>query len=186
MVFITGTLENKGRVASHPKKAASSSRSVASTPASSPSPSHSVAKRRKQATKSQIELTDSSPKASAWDDYTLISGRGSQWPMLNTALNTDLRAVTHAEPVDGETTGFSLSLPSYYPIGVTPPNINSRATTYPSLAGPSAPIEADSLHIPARYLAHLPATGEGNATAEGQGVFLFEVCVDLPRDKVDV
>ncbi|RDA91405.1 hypothetical protein CP533_6892 [Ophiocordyceps camponoti-saundersi (nom. inval.)] len=97
-VFITGTLETKGRVASHPKRAGSTSkhrnRAAAGVRASS---------------KPQIAPTR--PLTSAWDDSVTLSGHGVEASVRLTALQTSLQNVVDRRTDDHA--GISLSLPPF-------------------------------------------------------------------------
>ncbi|PHH90265.1 hypothetical protein CDD83_4135 [Cordyceps sp. RAO-2017] len=99
-VFITGTPENKGRVASHPKRTGSASRSKAK-PAGS-----EVAR-----APARPQLVAKEPFTSAWDDSVTLSGQGVEAPVLLTALQTSLQSIAEQESDDAAQ--FNLSLPPY-------------------------------------------------------------------------
>ena len=87
-VFITGTPETKGRVASHPKKAPSSTKE--------PKP------KAEAGAGLGPPVVPVPPLTPAWDDYMRLSVRGVETPMLLTALQTSLRGVGGH---DGDTEG---------------------------------------------------------------------------------
>ncbi|KAF7550207.1 hypothetical protein G7046_g8086 [Stylonectria norvegica] len=105
MVFITGTVETKGRVASHPKKGSSS---------------------RKQQTAVEEEddvafgLTPLNPLTAAWDDHTVVSSQGVEYSVLITALHTNLQSVFRDEAAEEESAGFRIAFPSYVPLELQP------------------------------------------------------------------
>ena len=96
MVFITGTLENKGRVASHPKKT------------SSPKPSKAKDKRQSAPTHVAAQ-----PLRPAWDDYIALLSNGVEHRALLTTLQIPLRNII--KDISGREggSGFTLSLSSY-------------------------------------------------------------------------
>ncbi|PHH68475.1 hypothetical protein CDD82_531 [Ophiocordyceps australis] len=94
-VFITGTLETKGRVASHPKKSSSTKKPKTKSD---------------EAAKGPIRTTE--PLMSAWDDRVGLSSHSAQASVVLTALQTDLQAVQYEHHDDGAT-GFHLCLPDY-------------------------------------------------------------------------
>lgn len=100
-VFITGTPETKGRVASHPKKAGST---------------------KKQKTNAEEDvkpqLWPTQPLTSAWDDFLMLSNHGTESAVLLTALQTNLQAVSGSGSDDGA--GFDISLPMYAPSELHP------------------------------------------------------------------
>ncbi|POR37959.1 Putative D-lactate dehydrogenase, mitochondrial [Tolypocladium paradoxum] len=101
-VFITGTPETKGRVASHPKKAGST-------------------KKQKGKAEDHVmpELRPTQPLTSAWDDFLRLSNRGTESAVLLTALQTNLQAVSGRES-DDDVAGFDISLPTYAPSELQP------------------------------------------------------------------
>ncbi|KAL7909551.1 hypothetical protein GGI35DRAFT_386722 [Trichoderma velutinum] len=102
-VFITGTPETKGRVASHPKKTTPSKK-----PKASPSPS--VKADEPGSSSSSIFSGNQlfqplTPLTSAWDDYVRLTpgGQGGTgFPALITALQTNLQSVARLEAAVGE------------------------------------------------------------------------------------
>ncbi|KPM41531.1 hypothetical protein AK830_g5032 [Neonectria ditissima] len=103
-VFITGTPESKGRVASHPKKGPSSSKQKTLAGEGSPKP----------------DLAPLQPFTSAWDDHTLISSQGIEYSVLVSALRTKLPNLLRESTTQDESEGFRISLPSYAPSELTP------------------------------------------------------------------
>ncbi|KAM5375891.1 hypothetical protein ACJZ2D_005681 [Fusarium nematophilum] len=93
-VFITGTPENKGRVASHPKKGSSSKKQ--NTPTDDDPP--------------RLDLVPLQPLTSAWDDHTLVSNQGVEYSVLVTALHTRPKDILRD---DSEV--FHISFPPYTP-----------------------------------------------------------------------
>ncbi|KAK5990099.1 Actin-interacting protein 2 [Cladobotryum mycophilum] len=103
-VFITGTPENKGRVASHPKK---------STPPRKPKSDSSSNMPIEQGTPQIVPL---SPLTSAWDDYTRLANQGVEFPALVTAVQTNLAGVVRHDfdEFDGTSSAsFGIQLPPY-------------------------------------------------------------------------
>ncbi|KAJ4200746.1 D-lactate ferricytochrome c oxidoreductase [Fusarium falciforme] len=99
-VFITGTPENKGRVASHPKKGSSSKKPKASAGESS----------------SRLNLTPLPPLASAWDDHTLVSNQGVEYSVLISALHTGPPTVLRDSSGQYDSAGFHIMFPPYTPL----------------------------------------------------------------------
>ncbi|PNY28229.1 D-lactate dehydrogenase, mitochondrial [Tolypocladium capitatum] len=100
-VFITGTPETKGRVASHPKKAGSTKR-----------------QKRKAREDAKPQLWPAQPLTSAWDDFLRLSSHGTESAVLLTALQTNLQAVFGGE--SGAVAGFDIALPTYAPSELQP------------------------------------------------------------------
>lgn len=100
-VFITGTLETRGRVASHPKKGTSSKKQR--TPAAA-EPSRPPL------------LVSSQPLTSAWDDHTVVSSQNVEYSVLITALYTKLENILRAEGSDDGSSEFGISFPQYAPV----------------------------------------------------------------------
>ncbi|KAF5258302.1 hypothetical protein FOXYS1_11124 [Fusarium oxysporum] len=98
-VFITGTPQNKGRVASHPKKSSSSKKDS--------SPSYEEPPRT-------LDITPVHPLTSAWDDHTLVSSQGVEYSVLVSALHTRLPYTLPDHPADGSTP-FRITFPPYTP-----------------------------------------------------------------------
>jgi len=107
-VFITGTPETKGRVASHPKKTASTKRS-----------------RTRADGEVRPHIVPVQPLTSAWDDYIRLSNHGIETSALLTALQTNLQGVS-GRGRDG-VSGFEISLPAYGPAELQP---NPRADEF--------------------------------------------------------
>ncbi|KJZ74057.1 hypothetical protein HIM_06506 [Hirsutella minnesotensis 3608] len=97
-IFITGTPEMKGRVASHPKR----NNSIAkSKPRTTPT--------NRDADKNQIVQTGT--PASAWDECMTLSGRAEN-AVLTAGLSVDLEKLVKQERVDES--GFNILLPEYH------------------------------------------------------------------------
>lgn len=99
-VFITGTPETKGRVASHPKRTSSASK-----------PKAAAAGRTDDEPKPP--LAPAEPLASAWDDSVTLVGPVAVAPVLVTALHTDLWSVVERE--GAADAHFDVMLPAYLP-----------------------------------------------------------------------
>ena len=171
-VFITGTPENRGRVASHPKKTASLSSSSArrqrlkvetgstpefTTPERTPEP---------QGPRSFQGLAAAPPLASAWDDYiTLRRSQGSDCYALLTALQAPLRGISSSSSSSGDAAAapgdseaaFRIALAPY-----TPPGL-------PTMTG------NNMFDASARCLVHLSSADGGEEPAQSFCVFLSEV-----------
>ncbi|KAI5465638.1 hypothetical protein BGZ63DRAFT_374143 [Mariannaea sp. PMI_226] len=102
-VFITGTPESKGRVASHPKKGVPS-RSQASAGESSQKP----------------DMTPLPPLTSAWDDHTVVSHQGTEYSVLVLALQTKLSSLLRAPTEPEGPKGYHISLAPYTPSDLQP------------------------------------------------------------------
>ncbi|TXC09807.1 hypothetical protein FocTR4_00005532 [Fusarium oxysporum f. sp. cubense] len=98
-VFITGTPQNKGRVASHPKKSSSSKKDS--------SPSYEEPPRA-------LDITPVHPLTSAWDDHTLVSSQGVEYSVLVSALHTRLPYTLPDHSAD-DSTPFRITFPPYTP-----------------------------------------------------------------------
>ncbi|KAK7430069.1 hypothetical protein QQZ08_003460 [Neonectria magnoliae] len=103
-VFITGTPESKGRVASHPKKGPSSSKQRTPVSEGSPKP----------------DLAPLQPFTSAWDDHTLLSSQGIEYSVLISALQTKLPNLLRDFASQDESESFRISLPPFGPSELTP------------------------------------------------------------------
>lgn len=122
-VFITGTPETKGRVASHPKKG-------------TPPKKH---KARAEG-EPRPDLVPLQPLTSAWDDFISLSSHGIEYSLLTTALQTKLASVSREEPGEDEmASGFSVALPPYVPLELQPAmahtEFDTRAQCLTQLAG---------------------------------------------------
>ncbi|KAF4506816.1 hypothetical protein G6O67_006859 [Ophiocordyceps sinensis] len=100
-VFITGTPEAKGRVASHPKRASSANKSKAKAAAVFQGPGRDF----------NPQLVPTEPLTSAWDDSMMLSGPGIVTPVLLTGLQTDLQNVV--EQSNAQDSKFDVLLPAY-------------------------------------------------------------------------
>ncbi|KAI1021519.1 hypothetical protein LB505_000074 [Fusarium chuoi] len=98
-VFITGTPQNKGRVASHPKKGSSSKKGS--------SPLYEEPPRT-------LGITPVHPLTSAWDDHTLVSNQGVEYSVLVSALHTRLPCTLPDHSAD-DSTPFRITFPPYTP-----------------------------------------------------------------------
>lgn len=182
MIFITGTPENKGRVASHPRKRHSSSKSAASRRPSTPSSSRSSPRRRNSTAEDKTELALQSPLTSAWDDYIEVSSHGNACSVLNSALHTDLRLISHQDTTGGESACFGISLPPYTPSDVPSrdriPGIQQYQTPVDYASHPEAglPLPNGEFNVSAHCLAQLPGVMKGVDSRESHCVFLYEVC----------
>ncbi|KAF5668881.1 transcriptional regulatory moc3 [Fusarium heterosporum] len=104
-VFITGTLQTKGRVASHPKKGSSSRKQRSQ---SSEQPSRT------------LRITPIQPLTSAWEDRTLVSNEGVECPVLMSALHTKLPYILPDDSAQDGTASFKITLPPYTPSTLQP------------------------------------------------------------------
>ncbi|KAI9166752.1 putative D-lactate dehydrogenase [Paramyrothecium foliicola] len=106
-VFITGTLETKGRVASHPKKSGG-------------------LKQKDRSSGSEdrdFEVSPTLPLTSAWDTHVSLTNSGSNGdcPVLVTALQMSIPEITVQNPgAQSSSAGFKLQLPAYSPADVRP------------------------------------------------------------------
>ncbi|KAF4957553.1 hypothetical protein FGADI_3021 [Fusarium gaditjirri] len=98
-VFITGTPQNKGRVASHPKKSSSSKKDS--------SPSYEEPPRT-------LDITPVHPLTSAWDDHTLVSSQGVEYSVLVSALHTRFPYTLPDHSAD-DSAPFRIMFPPYAP-----------------------------------------------------------------------
>ncbi|KAF5555047.1 d-lactate dehydrogenase (cytochrome) [Fusarium mexicanum] len=98
-VFITGTPQNKGRVASHPKKGSSSKKGS--------SPLYEEPSRT-------LGIAPVHPLTSAWDDHTLVSNQGVEYSVLVSALHTRLPYTIPDHSAD-DSTPFRITFPPYTP-----------------------------------------------------------------------
>lgn len=152
MVFITGTPENKGRVASHPRKG------TPSMPSSSSSKSPRPSTEPETTTKPGrfLDLVPTQPLTSAWEEYTTLSSGGDEHHTLMTALQVPLGSIMR-ETVDAYQGGpFSIALPPYTPLDISHNvNIGDFAAT-------------------GQCLVHMPSPDD-EGSSESFCVFLFEV-----------
>ncbi|KAG8666257.1 hypothetical protein FPOAC2_11362 [Fusarium poae] len=143
-VFITGTPQNKGRVASHPKKGSSSKKTR--------SPS---AKKPPRA----IEITPTQPLRSAWENHTSMSSQGAEYSVLVSALNTRLPYPlpnNSARDGDESSSPFHITFPPYTPTEIQP------------FMG-----EGD-FNVRAQCLARIPNSHDQDDSAQSYCVFFFE------------
>ncbi|KAF4457577.1 D-lactate dehydrogenase (cytochrome) [Fusarium austroafricanum] len=103
-VFITGTPQNKGRVASHPKKGSSSKKR--GSPSSEEPPR-------------TLDITPIQPLTSAWDDHTLVSSQGTEYSVLVSALHTKIPYILPEDSAD-DSTPFRITFPPYTPTEMQP------------------------------------------------------------------
>ncbi|PFH61092.1 hypothetical protein XA68_18246 [Ophiocordyceps unilateralis] len=151
-VFITGTLETKGRVASHPKRAGSASKHRNKAAASA----HGV----RSSSKPQIVPTR--PLTSAWDDSVTLSGHGVEASVRLTALQTSLQNVVDRRADDAA--GISLSLPPF-----VAPELQAQADG------------GGELSAKARCLVRLGGVYDAHDLTDGYCAFLFEVITSAAR-----
>ncbi|QPC64764.1 hypothetical protein HYE67_006995 [Fusarium culmorum] len=105
-VFITGTPQNKGRVASHPKKGSSSKKNR--------SPSSKEPPRA-------LDLTPTQPLTSAWDSHTLVSNHGAEYSVLVSALNARLSyPLPNDSALDEPSSPFQITFPPYTATEIQP------------------------------------------------------------------
>ncbi|QPC73658.1 hypothetical protein HYE68_004410 [Fusarium pseudograminearum] len=105
-VFITGTPQNKGRVASHPKKGSPSKKKG--------SPSFKEPPRA-------LDLTPTQPLTSAWDSHTLISNHGAEYSVLVSAINARLPyPLPNNSALDEPSSPFQITFPPYTPTEIQP------------------------------------------------------------------
>ena len=155
-VFITGTPEHKGRVASHPKKGPPSRRSTPRPEGNaSPSPEGSAS----PSTDGGVSwtLTPLQPLTSAWSDYIRLSSNGAECSVLLSALQTSLQSVLRM-PVDNSNNNvFTLSLPLYVPTEVQPSMVE------------------EDLDVRAQCFVHLRGSDAAEQPADHYCAFFFEV-----------
>lgn len=106
MVFITGTPQDRGRVASHPKRV---------TPPKKPKTAR-IKVERDTKRDSVIQL---SPLGSAWDERLDLSKNGEDCSPLLTALHSGLHTLRRTEE-DDDGNSFGLSLDTYQPSLIMP------------------------------------------------------------------
>jgi hypothetical protein len=145
MVFITGTPEMKGRVASHPKKDASSS----SSKKSSPMPESRPWK--------EPEIVPLQPLTSAWNDYVSLSRHGVECHALLTALQVPLHNVVRKENHPSQGGDFQISMAPYTPTELP---LNE---------------DEDGQNATAQCLVHVSSPTDGGGSGESYCAFLFEV-----------
>jgi hypothetical protein len=109
MVFITGTLDTKGRVASHPKKSSNNS-----FPSRRDEKQWRRSSSRSEASSSPI-VQPVAPYSSAWDEFIPLSEHGNEYFSTMMALHTKLDSVGRkaSKQVYGDEEPFKLSLPPY-------------------------------------------------------------------------
>lgn len=153
MVFITGTPENKGRVASHPRKATPSIQSSSS--GRSPRPSTEPETTSKSGR--FLDLVPAQPLTPAWEDYITLLTNGHDHRTLMTALHVPLGGVVREETGTPDEEQFSIVLPPY-----TPLNISSNMHVGNLVAG-------------GQCLVHAPPSDDAEGPSESFCVFLFDV-----------
>lgn len=148
-VFITGTPEGRGRVASHPPRV--------TTPKKDKSKSKSPQPKRESLDKPHV--TQAKPHRSAWDQHLDLTNGGSGCSPLLTALHTSLHTIIRSDAAGGHGHGFDLILPPY-----SLPNLQTPA------ADPGLWVSAQCL------LCHRGVGVQGGSTSsDSYCVFLFEV-----------
>lgn len=153
-VFITGTPEGRGRVASHPKRV---------TP---PKKTTRTVKEKEKEIEKEEEMHrprhDSvialEPLTSAWEDNLDLSNTDKGCSTLLTALHTSLHTIRRTEFVDDNVSSFQISLGPY-----SPPNL------LPGLMDGGLWVSAQCL------LCHGGVEGGAGSSPESYCVFLFEV-----------
>jgi hypothetical protein len=106
-VFITGGLENKGRVSSHPRREAGASK-----------------KQKQQADEEErLELMPTEPLVPAWDDLMSVSNHGVVYLVQIAALHTILEDVLRGKESDSAVK-FALAFPKYLPPDIQPSSID--------------------------------------------------------------
>ncbi|KAK6452272.1 (R)-2-hydroxyglutarate---pyruvate transhydrogenase [Trichoderma asperellum] len=164
-VFITGTPENKGRVASHPKKTTPSRK-----PKASPSPSikaDDLESGSSSIMSSPQIFQPLGPLTSAWDDYIRLSSGGpgaTEFPALITALQTNLQNVArHEVPAGGESGGDGAIAGSL------------SALHFPPYAAAELRLVADdAFGMNAQCFVRQKATNAEHDSTESYCAFLFE------------
>lgn len=153
-VFITGTLESKGRVASHPKKSSGGA----------PSSRRDEKQWRRSSSRSEASsspnVQPSAPFTSAWDDLTPMSDQGQEYLSTMMALHTPLDGVgrTPSKQPYGDDEPFELTLPPYGFRELEPSK------------------EPKEFNCEAQYLRTFsPGTGGSNGLLNSYHVFLYEV-----------
>ncbi|XWW96993.1 hypothetical protein V2A60_004973 [Cordyceps javanica] len=101
-VFITGTLDDRGRVASHPKRVTPAKKQNSKSP-----------QPKRERSESHSPKFSQTLNNSAWDDNLDISPGGKNISALHTSLHTIVRSSGTA--LDGSN-GFGIALPPYSPI----------------------------------------------------------------------
>ncbi|CAN8096412.1 unnamed protein product [Discula destructiva] len=105
IVFIVGTLEDKGRCSSHPPRNVKS-------PNNTPSPPRTAGE------EPAVHITPARPLRSAWDNAITISKSGSNQQLRIIALHTSLSAtVRHCSDASRAN---KISLPPYTPVDIQP------------------------------------------------------------------
>ncbi|KAK1240712.1 hypothetical protein MKX07_006145 [Trichoderma sp. CBMAI-0711] len=164
-VFITGTPENKGRVASHPKKTTPSKK-----PKASPSPS--VKADEPESSRSSSVFSNSplfqplAPLTSAWDDYVRLSSGGqggAGFPALITALQTSLHNMARLEVPAGSDGN-----------DVSPTGLLSAIQFPPYTSAELLPVADDFFGMNAQCFVRQKATNAEHDSTESYCAFLFE------------
>jgi hypothetical protein len=165
-VFITGTPENKGRVASHPKKTTPSRK-----PKASPSPSVKADELESGSSSimsSPQHFQPLGPLTSAWDDYIRLSSGGpgaAEFPALITALQTSLQNVARHDVPVGSESGSDGSIAA-----------SLSALQFPPYAAAELLLVADdAFGMNAQCFVRQKATNAEHDSTESYCAFLFEV-----------
>ncbi|PTB59474.1 hypothetical protein M431DRAFT_2073 [Trichoderma harzianum CBS 226.95] len=170
-VFITGTPETKGRVASHPKKTTPSKK-----PKASPSPSVKASDEPGSSSSSIFSgsqlFQPLAPLTSAWDDYVRLTpgGQGGTgFPALVTALQTNLQSVARLEgAVGGEGGGDGSAA-----------GLLSAIQFPPYAAAELLPVADDAFGMNAQCFVRQKATNSEHDSTESYCAFLFEMSIAL-------
>ncbi|KKP02468.1 D-lactate dehydrogenase (cytochrome) [Trichoderma harzianum] len=170
-VFITGTPETKGRVASHPKKTTPSKK-----PKASPSPSVKASDEPGSSSSSIFSgpqlFQPLAPLTSAWDDYVRLTpgGQGGTgFPALITALQTNLQSVARLEAAVGGECGGDGSAAG----------LLSAIQFPPYAAAELLPVADDAFGMNAQCFVRQKATNSEHDSTESYCAFLFEMSIAL-------
>ena len=150
MVFITGGLEDRGRVSSHPKREAGSSKKKVKT------------EEEEEGEDERLELRPTEPLTPAWDDLMSVSTQGVAYVVQIAALHTILQKVLRG---NDEESGirFNLSFSHFLP---------------PELQATHA--DEDFQVNTQCFVHLSPSQKGGNELTDSYCFFLYQVCVARP------
>lgn len=157
-VFITGTPQDRGRVASHPKKGPPS-RKATPRPEGQSSPTVEGSASPNPDRVLSTALLGADQTAPAWDEYISLMCNSTESQVLVSALQVGLHAVG-SEPVDLESDAsvFKISLPQYTSSELLPFG------------------DGDDFDVRAQCLLHIRGVEDESGAAGGSHcAFLFEV-----------